>query len=167
MIQIKKLMITLVALLAVTTQAWAQGAFMAKAMRQSTNNCFSDVIRMHSHISKGGNYKCVLSDEIVHLIVVAHDLGAIGIFAFNRFRMSTIREFHQRSNALLNFKFKVISYAFAKFINEILAYTLKLSICTFRNDYSMQHNQLCAFSVCWWLHPRELLHHVRTLLRLP
>ena len=115
---------------------------------QSTNNRLSDVIRMHSHISKGSNYKRVLSDEIVHLIVVADDLGAISVFAFNRFRMSAFREFHQRSDALLNFKLKIISYAFAKFVNEILAYTLKLSICTFRNDYYMQHNQLCAFSVC-------------------
>ena len=68
---------------------------------QSPNNSLSDVIRMHSHISKSSNYKCILSDKIVHLIVVADYLGAIGIFTFNRFRMS------------------------------------------------MQHYQLCAFSVCW------------------
>ena len=62
---------------------------------------------MHSHISKGSNYKSVLSDEIVHLIVVADDLGAISVFAFNRFRMSAFREFHQRSDALLNFTYTV------------------------------------------------------------
>lgn len=37
---------------------------------QSPNNSLSDVIRMHSHISKSSNYKCILSDKIVHLIVV-------------------------------------------------------------------------------------------------
>ena len=50
---------------------------------QSTNNRLSDVIRMHSHISKGSNYKSVLSDEIVHLIVVADDLGAISVFVYS------------------------------------------------------------------------------------
>lgn len=38
---------------------------------------------MHSHISKGSNYKSVLSDEIVHLIVVADDLGAISVFVYS------------------------------------------------------------------------------------
>lgn len=61
----------------------------APSVAQSTNNCLSDVVRMHSHINKSCNYKCVLFDEIVHLIVVVYYLGAIDIFAFNRLSMSS------------------------------------------------------------------------------
>ena len=55
--------------------------YPAPDLTRLTNNRFPDVIRMHSHISKGRNYNCVLPDAIVHLIVVADYFGAMGIFA--------------------------------------------------------------------------------------
>ena len=107
-------------------------------------NGFFDVFRIHPHINKSCNNQRIATYIIVHFAILSYNPGTIDVLTLYWFGMATQRKFHQHSNNLLGFVYKIFSCANAKFRDQIVANDLKLLSGSFLENKSMKHTGVNA-----------------------